>query len=187
MVKISGIVGSVNEHSVSRKVLQKTEKYFSDEVTLEEIEYTQVPLFSVNNEYPAPDAVVKVREAIKESDGLIFIVPEYNLSFSGVLKNLIDWISRPEIMGDPKPILDKPILVISTSAGISGGMVAQEEVRSILNYLGASLLSQPRVSFANVYSLLDERQHLTLDPASAGYLKDTVEAFEQFVNHFHTK
>lgn len=187
MLKIAGIVGSLNQNSVSRKVLLETEKYFSEEVSLTEIDYADVPLFSVDSEFPTPDSVLRVRQAIKDSDGLVFIVPEYNLSFSGVLKNLIDWISRPEKLGDSKPILDKSILVISTSAGVSGGMVAQEGIRSILNYLGASLLSQPRTSLANIYSFLNEQHELVLDTTSAGFLKDTVEQFEVFVHRHINK
>jgi chromate reductase len=185
MVKVAGIVGSLNSQSVSRKFLNETGKYFSDKVELSEIDYKDVPLVSSDSEYPKPESMLRVLKEVDEADALVVVVPEYNLSVPGVLKNLIDWLSRPLEPGQAKPTLDKPILVLSTSAGVSGGMVPQEQLRSVLNYLGASVMPQPRASFSLVYSKLDGEGNLALDDMSAGFLKQTVEAFEKYVGDFH--
>lgn len=184
-LKISGIIGSLNTNSTSRKVLWEGQKYFSENVTLSEIKYNDLPLFTVDNEYPHPASIVRIMEEINESDGLVFVVPEYNLSIPGVLKNLLDWTSRPAEAGLPKPVLNKPVLVISTSAGVSGGMVTQEVVRSVLSYLGADVLPQPRVSFANIYKNFDESGNFAFDEVSSGFLEDTISAFEKFVERYY--
>ncbi|PCS00478.1 NADPH-dependent FMN reductase [Lactococcus fujiensis] len=184
-MKIAGIVGSLNSHSISRKVLMESKKYFSEDVELSEIEYSDLPLFNVDKEFPRPKSIERIMSEINASDGIVIVMPEYNLSMPGVLKNLLDWVSRPTVQGAPKPILDKPILVITTSAGVSGGMVPQEQIRSVLNYLGAHVLSQPRISFANIYNKLDGNGNLAFDETSATFYDATVKAFEVFVERFH--
>ncbi|MGM9887212.1 MULTISPECIES: NADPH-dependent FMN reductase [unclassified Lactococcus] len=184
-MKIAAIVGSLSNHSTSRKVLLEGEKYFSDAVELSEINYSDLPLFNVDNEFPRPASIDRIMDEINASDGLVIVVPEYNLSVPGVLKNLLDWVSRATVQGAPKPTLNKPVLIITTSAGVSGGMVPQEQTRSILNYLGAHVMSQPRISFANIYKNFDENGNFAFDETSAKFYETTVQAFETFVKKFH--
>lgn len=182
MIKIAGIVGSLNENSVSRKILQEAKKFLPEGVELTEVRYEEVPLYHPEIEFPTPASVLKLREDLSQADALIIVAPEYNLSYSAALKNLLDWMSRPTEANLPKPILKFPVLPISSSAGVSGGMVAQEHLRSVLTYLGADVMPQPRASFANVYQKLDENFNLKLDNVSAEFLKTTVEKFIDYIH-----
>ena len=94
-LKITAIVGSLRRDSYNRQLALEAGRILGDQVEFELLDYSDVPLLNQDMEYPAPDAVRRVRETIKSADGIWFFSPEYNHFFPGVLKNLIDWLSRP--------------------------------------------------------------------------------------------
>ena len=93
--KIVGIVGSFKKDSLNLKLSKTIKEYLKDKAVFEILDYMDVPFFNEDIEYPAPKAVSKVRDKIKEADAVWFFTPEYNHYFPGVLKNLLDWLSRP--------------------------------------------------------------------------------------------
>ncbi|AMC93832.1 hypothetical protein AOC36_07490 [Erysipelothrix larvae] len=179
-LKVAGIAGSLGSKAISKKFLKEVKKSFGEDVELTEILYADIPVYNADIEYPTPASVKRVRDELKEYDAIVIAMPEYNLSIPGSLKNLLDWLSRPEQPGQPKPVLDYPILVFSFSAGISGGMVPQELLRSLLSYLGASVMPQPRASFTGAYNLLDKDGNLVLDDTSKEFLDQSAKAFVAF-------
>ena len=86
---------------------------------------------------PAPRAVAELRQAIADADGLLFATPEYNSSIPGVLKNAIDWVSRPRA---ETPLQGKPAAVIGASTGSFGAVWAQAELRKVLGSTGARVV-----------------------------------------------
>lgn len=182
--KIAGLTGSLRNNSISGKFLAAVAALASEAADLTEIRYNDVPVFNQDLEFPTPASVAEVREAVKAADALVIVMAEYNLSIPGPLKNLLDWLSRPEVAGQPKPSLDKPILVFSLSAGMSGGMVPQESLRSVLGYLGGHVMPQPRASFTGVYNLLDDHGNLKLYDASQHFLKISVDTFIDYIGKF---
>ena len=86
---------------------------------------------------PAPRAVAELRQAIADADGLLFATPEYNSSIPGVLKNAIDWASRPRA---ETPLQGKPAAVIGASTGSFGAVWAQAELRKVLGSTGARVV-----------------------------------------------
>ena len=93
--KIVAIVGSLRKDSYNRQLALIAKDVIGDRADFELLDYADVPLMNQDIEYPAPEAVKRVRDAVKTADGVWFFTPEYNHFFSGVLKNLIDWLSRP--------------------------------------------------------------------------------------------
>jgi chromate reductase len=89
-----------------------------------------------------PEPVVAWKAAIAAADGLVIATPEYNYSLPGVLKNAIDWASRPPLLS---PLRGKPIGILSAAAGMSGGMRAQYHLRQILVYTDSPVMMQPEV------------------------------------------
>jgi chromate reductase, NAD(P)H dehydrogenase (quinone) len=87
--------------------------------------------------HPAPAAVAYLREAIESADALLIATPEYNASIPGVLKNAIDWASRPF---PDNALRDKPVAVIGASTGLFGAVWAQAELRKVLQHTGAKVL-----------------------------------------------
>ena len=97
-----------------------------------------------DREYPVPEAVQRVRDAVKEADVLWVFTPEYNASYPGVLKNLFDWLSRPIDPMDrksPNAVNGKPVM-ISSVAGKSAGMHARELLADLLRKMGAVLVAE---------------------------------------------
>lgn len=106
------------------------------------LEIGDLPHFNGDLEATPPATVVSAREAVKASDGVIFATPEYNRSFPGVLKNAIDWLSRPY---GANTFAGKPVLVTGATGGAIGTALAQYHLKQVLLYLDAHILGQPEL------------------------------------------
>ncbi len=103
-----------------------------------------------------PPAVAGLRDAVRAADALLIATPEYNYSFSGVLKNAVDWISRPP----EQPLAGKPVAVVSASPGITGGVRAQWALKPVLAALGARVLFRPEMAVGGAREKFDEAGRL---------------------------
>jgi chromate reductase, NAD(P)H dehydrogenase (quinone) len=116
---------------------------------------------------PAP--VVALREAIADADAVLFATPEYNSSIPGVLKNAVDWASRPP---GSSPLRNKPVAVIGASIGMFGAVWAQAELRNVLGSTGARV-TEVELAVGHAHEQLDDAGH-PIDPAQAEALHDSV-------------
>jgi chromate reductase len=116
---------------------------------------------------PAP--VVDLKEAIAAADALLFATPEYNSSIPGVLKNAVDWASRPLATN---PLRNKPVAVIGASIGMFGAVWAQAELRKVLAATGARV-TDVELAVGHAHEHLDHTGH-PIDPAQAEALRDSV-------------
>ena len=116
-----------------------------------------------------PAAVVALKEAIADADALLFATPEYNSSIPGVLKNAIDWASRPL---STNPLRNKPVAVIGASTGMFGAVWAQAELRKVLSTIGARV-TEVELAVGHAHEHLDDAGH-PIDPAQAEALGDSV-------------
>lgn len=182
--KFAAIAGSLSVNSLSKKFITEIKDSFGESAEVTELLYADVPVFNQDIEFPTPESIARFRSELKEYDGIIIVMPEYNLSIPGSLKNLIDWLSRAEVAGDPKPVLDYPVLIYTFSAGISGGMVPQEMLRSLLSYLGANVMPQPRASFGGIFNQIDSNFNLNLNDMSKQFLTDSAQAFLKYTARF---
>ncbi len=117
-----------------------------------------------------PAAVARLRAAIAGADALLFATPEYNSSIPGVLKNAIDWASRPAGAG---ALRNKPVSVIGASTGMFGAVWAQAELRKVLGAAGARV-AEAELAVGHAHEHLDPFGH-PLDPAQREALRDSVE------------
>ena len=92
--KILAIVGSLRKASYNRQLAEKAKELIADNAEFEILEYADIPYMNQDIEFPAPEEILRVRAQVKQADGIWFFTPEYNHSIPGVLKNLIDWLSR---------------------------------------------------------------------------------------------
>jgi chromate reductase, NAD(P)H dehydrogenase (quinone) len=123
-----------------------------------------------------PPAVTAMAKAIADSDGVIFVTPEYNHSVPGVLKNAIDWISRlPN-----QPFAGKPVAIQSASPGLLGGLRAQLHLRHMFVFLDAPALNKPEVVIPQVNTKIDPSTGELIDPATRGFIADQLKAFAAF-------
>ena len=94
------IIGSIRKDSLNRQLAKAAEEILGERAEVAYLEYTDLPYMNQDIEFPAPEAVERVRDQVKEADGIWIFTPEYNYQIPGVLKNLLDWLSRPVIAGD---------------------------------------------------------------------------------------
>ncbi len=105
---------------------------------------------------PAPAAVAALREAIAGADAVLFATPEYNWSIPGVLKNAIDWVSRPLASN---PLRNKPVAVIGASTGAFGAVWSQAELRKVLSSTGARVLAD-ELAVGHAHNRFDDEGRL---------------------------
>jgi chromate reductase len=130
-VKILGIAGSLREHSYNKLLLQAASKLLPPSTQLEIFEIDKIPLYNQDVEATAFPEEVKVFKAkIEDADALLISTPEYNHSYPGVLKNAIDWASRPY---GHNSFDGKPTAVMSASPSLFGGIAAQDQLKQVLS------------------------------------------------------
>lgn len=145
-------------------------------VTVEQID--PIPLYNFDVERAAfPEAVTRLKTALRAADGTLIVTPEYNFSVPGVLKNTIDWISRPP--GDAA-LRGKPVGILGASPGAVGTARAQMHLRAILANLNAIVMPQPAVVIANAAQKFDAAGRLT-DEDTRKHLRTYLEAFARWI------
>ena len=181
-IKIVAIVGSLRRNSYNRQLAMEAGKLLGSQAEFELLDYSDVPLMNQDIEYPAPDAVNRVRGIIKSAAGVWFFSPEYNHSFSGVLKNLIDWLSRPVSENELQVLAGKPAAVSGITPGISGTGIAQDHLVTLISFLNMKVMNQPRLTIPNAMQQVDDGGRLTLS-SSASLLEKQAEAFLLFIKN----
>ncbi|MBS0432598.1 MAG: NAD(P)H-dependent oxidoreductase [Proteobacteria bacterium] len=139
-LKIAVLVGSLRKESINRKLARALEKLAEGKLSFEYIGIGDLPLFNQDHEREYPPAAQKMKEQIRNADGVLFVTPEYNRSVPGVLKNAIDVASRPY---GTNAFAGKPGAVIGTSQGAISTALAQQHLRNICVFLDIPMLQQP--------------------------------------------
>jgi chromate reductase, NAD(P)H dehydrogenase (quinone) len=139
MLRILGISGSLRRGSYNTSLLRAAAELLPPGVELELYDgFGELPPYDPDTDLePAAPAVARLREAIASTDGVLIATPEYNGSIPGVLKNALDWASRPF---PDNALRDKPVAVIGASTGIFGAVWAQAELRKSLDIAGARVI-----------------------------------------------
>jgi chromate reductase len=179
-IKILAIVGSLRKESYNRQLALAAKDILIDRVDFEMLDYHDIPLMNQDIEYPAPDAVKRVREKVKSADGIWFFTPEYNHFFPGVLKNLIDWLSRPISREESQVLGGKPAAISGITPGMSGTGIAQDHLVALISLLNMDIMNYPRLTIPNAMQQLDEHGKLALKE-SAPYLEKQANAFIHFI------
>jgi len=149
-IRVLGFAGSLRKDSYNKMLLNAAVELKPDNVELETFDLEGIPLFNQDQEEQPPKRVKEFKEKIKAADALLIVTPEYNYSVPGVLKNAIDWASRP--YGD-NVFDEKPVAVMSASEGMLGGARAQYHLRQTLISLNMHPLNRPEV----IVSQIDEK------------------------------
>lgn len=171
---IVGINGSLRTGSFNKQLLDLAASGLPEGTTYTFADYSDLPLFSQDLENPAPDSVLRFKKTVEAADGLIITAPNYNNSIPGVLKNAIDWLSRGGNSLD-----GKVAAVVGATPSLTGTIVAQEHLRSILNFVNVTVVGQPRVLVSAVHTKLDEAGKLKLDPTGQEILEKLIQRFVQ--------
>jgi len=176
-MKVLGIVGSLRKGSYNHFALKAAQELLPEGVVLELIELHGIPLFNQDLETKMPAAVVELKRQILAADAILFATPEYNYSVSGVLKNAIDWASRPS---GESAWTGKPAALMGASPGNLGTARAQYHLRQILVAFGMPVVSQPEVMIGNAAQRFDPDGNLT-DAPTREHIQKLLAALVQLV------
>ena len=149
-VRIVGISGSLRKASFSTSILKILSEKAVPGIVIEVVTLEDIPLYNEDlDTNPEIPAVSTLKRSIAESDGVLIATPEYNHGVPGVLKNAIDWVSRPVFKSC---FVNKPVSIISSSLAFTGGVRAQYQLREALISMHAHLVMGPEVVVGGVHS-----------------------------------
>lgn len=181
-LKIAAIAGSLRRDSHNRWLLAASQELAPEGLTLDLISLDNVPLYNMDLESDYPVAVQEMKDRVIASDGVLFAVPEHNYSYSGVLKNALDWGSRPY----GKSCWDgKPVILQSAAAGFMGGGRAQYHLRQVLGYFSMKQMYFPEVFVGGSHTKFDAEGKLT-DEMAREAIRKQLSAFRDFILAGHS-
>ncbi|MBI5616769.1 MAG: NAD(P)H-dependent oxidoreductase [Gammaproteobacteria bacterium] len=151
-LSVLGIAGSLRRDSYNRALLRAAHTLAPDRMQIEICELDAIPLYNQDQESPLPAAVEEMKKRIRTADAILIATPEYNYSVPGVLKNAIDWCSRP--FGE-SAWTGKPVAVIGASSGAFGTARAQAHLRQIFVTLDMHPLNKPEILVGNAGAHID--------------------------------
>jgi chromate reductase len=170
-VRILGIAGSLRRDSYNRATLRAATELVPEGVTIDIFELDGIPGFNQDEEQQPPAKVAELKQRIREVDAILFVTPEYNYSVPGVLKNAIDWASRP--YGD-SAWNGKPAAIMGASIGAIGTARAQYHLRQMMVFLNMFPVNQPEVMIGNASERFDAQGNLT-DEATKGFIRQLLQ------------
>lgn len=141
--KILMVIGSLRKNSLNKQLAEQAGRILGNRAEVTVLAYTDLPLMNPDIEFPVPKAVQEARNAVNDADGVWIFFPEYNYSYPGVLKNLLDWISRPVEEGAPRTTAvssGKPV-TYSSVTGSSGGTKAFEKMYDLLKKIHMEIMA----------------------------------------------
>ena len=144
MKKILFIIGSLRTKSFNRQLAMMAKEIIGNRAEVYELEYSDLPLLNQDIEQPEPAAVARIRRTVSEADALWIFTPEYNSSYPGHLKNLLDWLSRPVIpldYGTPTCINGKRVAV-SGAGGKAATANCRAKLTELLTFIKADVLAE---------------------------------------------
>lgn len=177
-MKLAVFVGSLQKNSYNKKLAKTMEQLAPDGVEFEYVNLN-LPLFNQDVEAEAfPKEAQAVKDVVLAADAVLFVTPEYNRSVPGVLKNAIDWASRPY---GQSAFAGKPVGMVGISISPVGTAVAQSDLRHIVAFLNMKLMGQPEVYIANAMGLEFSDDGILQDERWRKNLQEYMEAFVKHV------
>ena len=175
-LSVLGICGSLRQGSFNRAALNTAIELKPPGMTVTVADISQIPPYNEDvraQGFPPP--VETLRQQIKAADALLFACPEYNYSMSGVLKNAIDWASRPP----DQPFAGKPVAMLGAGAGMAGTARAQMHLRHSCVFLDMHPLNKPEVLIFQAQNKFDAAGRLT-DDVARGLIGDLMAALARW-------
>jgi chromate reductase len=157
-ITILGIPGSLRKGSYNKSALRAAQELAPETAKIEIFEIDGLPAFNQDEEGCVPEKVTRLKSSIRAADAILFATPEYNYGVPGVLKNAIDWASRP--YGD-SAWEGKPVAVMGAAGGPMGTVRAQYQLRQMFVFLNMFPVNRPEVMIGGAQKSFDEQGNLT--------------------------
>jgi chromate reductase len=182
-IHVLGISGSLRKSSYNTRLLAAASELLPEGMTLETFDLSPIPLY--NDDVRAvgfPQPVQQFRGRIAEADALLIATPEYNYSIPGVLKNAIDWASRPS---DP-PVNGKPVAIMGASTGNFGTVRAQMHLRQVCVFCNMFPLNRPEVLVMRAQEKFDADGRL-VDETTRTFVRDLLVALSDWTQRLQSR
>lgn len=177
MIEVIGISGSLRRKSYNTLLLHTAIKLAPEDMLITPASI-DLPLYNEDlHEQGDPVEVINLKAQIAKADAVLIVTPEYNYSVPGVLKNAIDWVSRPP----EQPFSGKPVAIMGASPGKFGTARAQYHLRQTFVCLNAAVLNKPEVMVGGVKGLFDENGQMT-DQATREHVAKQLMALAELVD-----
>jgi chromate reductase len=178
MRDVAVFVGSLRNGSINLKLAKALAKLGQGQFNFTFAELGDLPIYNEDLEAHLPASVIRMKKEIAAADAVLFVMPEHNRSIPAVLKNAIDWGTRP---WGQNSWAGKPGSIIGTSPGNVGTAAGQAHLRSVMTVLDVILLGQPEVYFVTKPGLIDENDDIT-DDATRDFLKGYLGRFAAWID-----
>lgn len=176
-IKLLGIPGSLREHSFNRALIKAAQDVAPEGVEVTMFLLHDIPFYNADvEEAGAPEAVQRLREAIEGADGVLFSTPQYNRSVPGVLKNAIDWASRPVRVGC---LVGKPAAIIGATSGMSAVAFARADLRRILEVCSMEVLPELEIGLTESADHIQEGEVVSAEVREE--VRAILDAFVDFI------
>lgn len=173
--KILGISGSLRKQSTNTMALRSAQQLAPAHMSLEMADISDIPFYNADlHAVGEPESVTKLKKQIRESDAVLIASPEYNFSIPAVLKNALDWVSRPP---DP-PFNEKPVAIMGVAPGPVGTARAQYHLRQVLVFMNTFTLNKPEVFINHSAQKFNAQGELT-DEQTAQFIREQLMALEK--------
>jgi chromate reductase len=180
MLQVAVIVGSLRKDSFNRKLAYALDKLKHSDLQFSYIKIDTIPLYNQDLDNNLPASVITFKEHIASADAVLFVTPEYNRSIPGVLKNVIDWGTRPY---GKNVWAKKPVAIIGTSPGMIGTAVAQSHLRSIMVSVDAIVFGQPEIYLVYKEGMIDEN-FIVVEENTRNFLQKFLDQFSARIEKY---
>jgi chromate reductase len=172
-IRVAVLVGSLRKDSFNRHLAKAVEQLAPSDLSFEHLRIDNLPLYDQDFDGQYPAECQRLKDEVSAADALLFVTPEYNRSIPGVLKNAIDWGSRP---WGHNSWSGKPGAVLGTSPGATGTALAQQHLRNVLAYLDVKTLAQPEMFIKHDPARIDDQGQIVSE--------DTRKFLQGFVDRY---
>jgi chromate reductase len=180
MYKVAVFVGSLRKDSINAKFARTLAKLARGRLDFHLVDLSDLPVYNEDLWENPPAGVLRMKDEIAAADAVLFVTPEYNRSIPPVIKNAIDWGTRP---WGQNSWAGKPAAIVGTSPGAVGTAAAQGHLRDIVTVVGTALMVQPEVYLVTKRGLIDDDLTVT-DADTKAFLEGWIAKFEVWIGRF---
>ena len=180
-IKVLGFAGSLRKGSYNKSLIRVARELAPEGMEIDFFDLANIPLYNADVEAEGdPEGVKEFKDAIKRVDGLLIATPEYNHGVAGVMKNAIDWASRP-----PKkaPLDGKPVGILGASPGMTGSARGQSQLRQAFEFTNSYCMPQPEILVYRAHEKFDDEGNLT-DESTRDYLSRYLKELHKWILNF---
>lgn len=177
---ILAICGSLRKGSYNKLLLNATKQLLSANISMEIFDLINIPMYNQDNENEMPEVVKEFKQKIENADIILIATPEYNYSISGVLKNAMDWASRPY---NHNSFNNKPLGIVGVSVGSLKTVRAQYNLRQIAVALNMHVLNRPEIMIGNAATKFNEQGEL-IDPTAISLIQSMIKGLVEMSDFY---